>query len=76
MSSPHCLFPRETQISVPLGSRKELFVFVHTGGKEGFLRAPETEQEYEVSSAAQIPEGLRDDNGQGVEGLVIRTEGK
>lgn len=43
--SPHCLFPRETQIAVPLRSRKELFVFVHTGEKERLLGAPETKQE-------------------------------
>jgi len=37
----HCLFPRQTPISIPHGSRKEL-VFVHTGEKEGLLGTAET----------------------------------
>lgn len=35
----------KSQSSVPLRSRRQLFVFVHTGVKEGILTAPETKQE-------------------------------
>ena len=51
-------------MSVPHGSQKELFVFVHTGEKEGLWGAPEIQQECEVSSATQTPEGPRDRNGR------------
>lgn len=44
-------FFQETKTPIPLESREELFVFVHTGEKEGFLGAPETQQEYKASSA-------------------------
>lgn len=61
--SPTAFF-QETPMSVPHGSQKELFVFVHTGEKEGLWGAPEIQQECEVSSATQTPEGPRDRNGR------------
>lgn len=54
----------KSQSAVPLRSRKQLFVFVHTGVKKGILTAPETKQE-----ALLLCELLRDC------GLVTANDG-
>lgn len=54
----------------------ELLVFVHTGEEEGLLGAQGAWQEYQVSSAPGIPEGLKDGNGQGWREWLLEQEGK